>query len=77
MPWEDRIKDAYERSTRDLLKSVNRMDGSTSFSHVHSMWRALSAKGITGVERRKSCRETENASMLLWRRRLDKWNTSN
>ena len=46
------------------------------------MWRAQSAMGITGADRRKLigcltvCRETETASLWLCRRRADKWKTS-
>ena len=92
VPWEERIEEAYERKNlkyQELVKDCQQNGWKIWFFAVEvgcrgfvgqSMWRALRAIAITGADRRKLigclCKETETASLWLWRRRADKWTTS-
>ena len=83
--WEERTEEAYERKNlkyQELVKDCQQNGWKIWFFSVEvgcrgfvrqSMWRALRAIGITGAG--GLCRETETASLWLWRR-ADKWKTS-
>ena len=93
VPWEERIEDAYERKLakyQDLVADCQQQGWRVWCLPVEvgcrgfvgqSLWRALRVIGVIGVERRRLIgrlsRETEMASMWLWRKRDEKWKHQN
>uniref|UniRef100_A0A3B1JAJ2 Reverse transcriptase domain-containing protein n=1 Tax=Astyanax mexicanus TaxID=7994 RepID=A0A3B1JAJ2_ASTMX len=92
VPWEDRLDEAHERKRtkyEELVIDCRKQGWKAKCMPIEvgcrgfagqSLYKTLSALGITGMERRRAIKkimeEAEKASRWLWIRRSDPWSSS-
>ena len=89
VPWEERLEESFERKREKYQALTDTCTekgwkawcfrvkvGCRGFP-AQSLWRTFSRLGVTGQVRKRAisvvARETESASLWLWRKREEKW----